>query len=238
MSYLAFFADITTALLLGAAIGFERQWRQRLAGLRTNALVALGAAAFVALSALAADGEPGADRTRIAAQVVSGIGFLGGGLILKEGLNVRGLNTAATLWCSAAVGSLAGMGLLVPACIAAALVLGANVALRPLVYLINRQPAEQALEVETCYLLEIACRARIESHIRNSLLQESAGDSVLLKSLLREAVSGDAGSVRLVAEVVTHGRNDRLIERIASRLSLEQGTSAVSWTVHAHAQAG
>lgn len=236
MIYLNFFADIAVALLLGAAIGLERQWRQRLAGLRTNALVALGAAAFVALSAIAADGEPGADRTRIAAQVVSGIGFLGGGLILKEGLNVRGLNTAATLWCSAAVGSLAGMGALIPATITAALVLGANVVLRPIVYLINRQPAGHALEVETCYQLEIACRTRVESHIRNSLLQEAAGDGLLLKSLLRETTD-DPGRVRLLAEIVTHGRNDRLIERIASRLSLEQGTTAVSWTVHAHPEA-
>jgi len=92
---------------LSAAIGFERQWRNRLAGLRTNTLVALGAASFVIFEGLI-PGE--ASPTRVAAQVVSGIGFLGAGLIFREGMSVRGLNTAATLWCSAAVGVLAGAG--------------------------------------------------------------------------------------------------------------------------------
>jgi putative Mg2+ transporter-C (MgtC) family protein len=235
MQYLDFFANIAVALLLGAGIGFERQWRQRLAGLRTNALVALGAGAFVALSALISVGNAAADPTRIAAQVVSGIGFLGGGLILKEGLNVRGLNTAATLWCSAAVGALAGAGDLIPATLAALLVLAANILLRPMGALINRQPIELALELEACYQIEITCRTRVENHIRNSLLQESASDGLLLKSLRRENLD-DPSRVRLIAEIVTQGRNDRLIERIASRLSLEQGTSAITWRAHQHQQ--
>ncbi len=99
--------NLGIATLLGACIGFERQWRQRMAGLRTNTLVAIGAASFVVFSGL----FPGEDSpTRMAAQVVSGIGFLGAGIIFREGLHVTGLNTAATLWCSAAVGLLAGSG--------------------------------------------------------------------------------------------------------------------------------
>jgi len=97
--------NLATAVALGGVIGFERQWRQRLAGLRTNTLVALGAASFVIYDNLF---SPDAAATRVAAQVVSGIGFLGAGIIFREGLNVRGLNTAATLWCSAAVGVLSG----------------------------------------------------------------------------------------------------------------------------------
>ena len=92
-------ADISlgVATLMGACIGFERQWRQRMAGLRTNTLVAIGAASFVVFAGLFPDeGSP----TRVAAQVVSGIGFLGAGIIFREGLQVSGLNTAATLWCS------------------------------------------------------------------------------------------------------------------------------------------
>src|ERR1700747_3010593 len=102
--------NLALAIVLGAGIGVERQWRQRLAGLRTNTLVALGAASFVMFAGL----YPGeASPTRVAAQVVSGIGFLGAGLIFREGMSVRGLNTAATLWCSAAIGVLAGGGSLV-----------------------------------------------------------------------------------------------------------------------------
>ena len=108
------------AFLLGGLIGFERQWRQRLAGLRTNTLVALGAAIFVLFAGL----FPGeASPTRVAAQIVSGIGFMGAGIIFKEGLNVRGLNTAATLWCSAAIGALCGAGFFFHALIATTFVI-------------------------------------------------------------------------------------------------------------------
>src|SRR5262249_19291588 len=84
--------NLVMAVVLGGVIGFERQWRQRLAGLRTNTLVWLGAAIFVVFAGQFSDASP----TRVAAQVVTGIGFLGAGVIWKEGLNVRGLNTAAT----------------------------------------------------------------------------------------------------------------------------------------------
>ena len=102
------------AFVLGTLIGAERQYRQRTAGLRTNALVAIGAAAFTDLGQrLGGDVE----SIRVIAYVVSGIGFLGAGVIMKEGMNVRGLNTAATLWCSAAVGAIAGSDMLAEAAI-------------------------------------------------------------------------------------------------------------------------
>lgn len=93
---------------MGTLIGVERQYRQRNAGLRTNILVAAGAAAFTVLSYSITTGS--GDPSRVAAQIVSGIGFLGGGLILKDGFTVRGLNTAATIWCSAACGTFSGVG--------------------------------------------------------------------------------------------------------------------------------
>ena len=97
--------SLFAAFVLGTLIGAERQYRQRSAGLRTNVLGCGGAAAFVDL-ANRIDGADGA--VRVIAYVVSGIGFLGAGAIMKEGLNVRGLNTAATLWATAAVGACAG----------------------------------------------------------------------------------------------------------------------------------
>ncbi len=107
MEMLELTGNVGLALLLGPVIGLERQLRQHPAGLRTNALVSVGAALFVSLSSLLDDKN---SPTRIAAYVVSEIGFLGGGVILKEGINVRGMNTAATLWCTAAVGTLVGSG--------------------------------------------------------------------------------------------------------------------------------
>jgi len=107
-SFLDSVAALGVAFVFGAMIGLERQYRQRSAGLRTMVLVALGAAAFVHLGGRIYGGE---GQTRIIAYVVSGIGFLGAGVIMKEGLQVRGLNTAATLWSTAAVGACAGAGL-------------------------------------------------------------------------------------------------------------------------------
>jgi len=135
------------ALLLGAIIGLERQWRQRMAGLRTAALVSLGAAGFVVFSASVSGDN---SSTRIAAQIVSGVGFLGAGVILHQGVNIVGLNTAATLWCSAMVGMFAGGGQLIASLIAGAFVVGANLLLRPIVRLINRQPLA-AVEIETIF---------------------------------------------------------------------------------------
>jgi putative Mg2+ transporter-C (MgtC) family protein len=126
MDLLTFAIRLAVAFALGAVVGFERQLRQGLTSARTNALVSVGAAQFVALSALLGAGDP----TRIAAQVVTGVGFIGAGVILHTGLHIRGLNTAATLWGAAAVGTLAGAGFLLESTIGAAFVLLANLVLR------------------------------------------------------------------------------------------------------------
>ena len=118
--------DLILALFLGATIGFERQWRKQPAGLHTNALVCLGSAAYVLVALLLVqDSSP----TRMAAQVVSGVGFICAGVIWHEGPTIRGLNTAATIWCTAAVGVLAGLDFVVMAILAAAVLLFANIAL-------------------------------------------------------------------------------------------------------------
>lgn len=122
-------ARLGAGIGLGTVIGFEPHYRARMAGLRTNALVAVGATLLVLLSAYRFSGAT-ADPTRVAAEIVSGIGFLGAGVIMRDGLNVRGLNTAATLWCSAAVGALAGAGMFTVALAGTVLVVVVKVALR------------------------------------------------------------------------------------------------------------
>lgn len=101
---------IGAALLSGLFIGVEREIRNKNAGLKTNALVSLGAAVFVLVS-FHFRGEPSVDITRVMGQVVTGIGFIGAGVILHTGTTVRGLTTAATVWCSAGAGCLAAAGL-------------------------------------------------------------------------------------------------------------------------------
>jgi len=212
------------ALLLGAVIGFERQWRQRMAGLRTNALVAVGAAGFVVFSAsVSNDNSP----TRVAAQIVSGIGFLGAGVILREGINVRGLNTAATLWCSAMVGTFAGAGQLVASIIAGAFVVLTNLFLRPLVRLVNRQPLG-AIEVETHYSVELRCHGQEEAHIRALLLQAASIAGLGLRRLTSENLD-DSPQVTVSALLVSPGRNDTALEQIIGRMSLEPYVTAAHW---------
>jgi putative Mg2+ transporter-C (MgtC) family protein len=122
---------LVLALVLGAAIGFERQIRKQPAGLHTNALVCMGSAAYVLVALLVTqDSSP----TRIAAQVVSGVGFICAGVIWHEGATTRGLNTAATIWCTAAVGVLAGLNFPLLAVVAAALLLAANITLHWVVH--------------------------------------------------------------------------------------------------------
>jgi len=226
MSHLDIAVRIVAAVVFGGAIGFERQWRQRGAGLRTNALVSTGAAAFVTLSMLTpAESSP----TRIAAQVVSGIGFLGAGVILREGLNIRGMNTAATLWCSAAVGALTGSGFFAVAAITTGVVVMTNTALRPLGPLIERHQAS-GTEVEVSYQLTATCREQNEHHLRALLLQAVTIDALMLRSLHSENVA-ESNTVRVQAQLVTDGRQDRRIEQLASRLSIEPGVTAVSWQV-------
>src|SRR6202030_4411503 len=112
ISTLQFAIRLLLAIAMGSAVGLERQWRQRMAGTRTNALVAAGAAAFV-MCGLLLDNDPSA-RGRIVSYVVSGVGFLGAGVIFQEGGNVCGLNTAATIWCSDANGVVGGTGAVSP----------------------------------------------------------------------------------------------------------------------------
>jgi putative Mg2+ transporter-C (MgtC) family protein len=219
-------ANLGLALLLGAIIGFERQWRQRLAGLRTNTLVALGAATFVVFENLFPnEGSP----TRVAAQVVSGIGFLGAGIIFREGLNVRGLNTAATLWCSAAIGVLAGAGAWMQAALAAILVVGVNLLLRPLVQRISRQPLSSA-ELPGGYVVTVVCRGEQEAHVRAVVLQGLTLGGLRLRRLDSADIEG-TDRVEVTAAVTAEGRPDSALEQIVGRLSLEPTVSAVRWRV-------
>ena len=119
---------LTVAAALGGSIGLERELRERQAGLRTHLVVCVGSALFTLVSAYAFV-SPKVDPTRIAAQIVSGIGFLGAGAIIRQGLSVRGLTTAATLWLVAAIGMASGAGYYDAAVIATA---GALFTLGPL----------------------------------------------------------------------------------------------------------
>jgi putative Mg2+ transporter-C (MgtC) family protein len=222
-----FAEHLMSALFLGATVGLERQWRQRMAGTRTNALVAAGAAAFVMCGFLL--GEDPSARGRIVSYVVSGVGFLGAGVIFKDAANVRGLNTAATIWCSAAIGALCGLGALNLAVVLATAVLFANMVLRPLAYRLH-PVLPQATPVETRYELLLACRLSVAAHIRALLLSTITGLPITLQSLHGEQ-DDDKEETHLRAELTTAGRNNEAVEQVVMRLSIENEVSSLSWSV-------
>lgn len=212
MNWMQFALNLTAAFILGSLIGAERQWRQRMAGLRTNALVATGAAMFVMLA------------SGLRHRLPRGRG------IMREGLTVRGLNTAATLWCSAAVGTLSGSGQIKLAAIGTAGVLLANFGLRPIARLIDRQPTEAESSTEVLYLLRLVCRSEGENHARALLLQMTQSLPLAPQSLHSEDLDA-TGKVEVRANFHSHSRQDAMLENVVGRMSLEPEITAVSWEV-------
>jgi len=222
-----FAGRMTAALFLGAVVGLERQWRQRTAGTRTNALVAAGASAFV-MASLLLPGDPGA-RARIASYVVSGVGFLGAGVIFKDSGNIRGLNTAATIWCSAAIGVLTGFGAPQFALMLAIAVIFTNTILRPLAYRLHPVLPE-AIPIITAYEVNLTCRASDEAHLRTLLLATITQASVSLQAIHSEDIES-SDRMRIRADLSTSGQKNEVLEQIVTRLSFEPGVSAVSWSI-------
>lgn len=224
MNTLEFAIRLLTALALGASIGFERQWHQKSAGLRTNTLVCLGSAAFVLLSI-----KIGGDATgRISSYIVSGIGFLGGGVIMKDGLTVRGINTAATIWCSASVGSLAALGFPSEAAITSGFIILTHVLLRPLGTKLN----SKTIRITTSeYLITIVCKTEIENYARIILMQSfNSSDKILLKSLTSNDTENSENTI-ISAEVYSATSQDSFIEKVVSRLTLEENVIKASWEI-------
>ncbi|MCP2259583.1 putative Mg2+ transporter-C (MgtC) family protein [Streptoalloteichus tenebrarius] len=217
-------ARLGLALALGAGIGLERQWRSRMAGLRTNALVSTGAALFVLFSALTpGDNSP----TRIASYVVSGVGFLGAGVIIRDRGNLRGINTAATVWGTAGVGVMAGGGHYPVAALGAVTIVLANVVLRPVAQRVDRREVQRDARPRS-FRLRAVCRDAEEAHIRALVVQSVAAGGFALCALDSEDIGG-TGRVAVTARLV--GQDSGQLEQAVSRLSLEPGISSVSWRV-------
>ncbi len=200
-------ARLAVAAGLGGAIGFERELREREAGLRTHILVCVGSALFTIVSAYGFRGflESGdqvirADPTRIAAQIVTGIGFLGAGAIIRQGLSVRGLTTAATLWVAAAIGIAAGAGYYSGAVLATVITIVALGPLRLLGYRVfeRLRPEERSIVIElrpgtrTTELLE-ALESR-DAHVEYFQLQDEHDRRTVTLTL-------DTPSEQLLAEL-------------------------------------
>ncbi len=216
--------NLLVALSCGALIGSERQVRQRMAGLRTNALVALGAASFVTFAALY---PTEVSPTRVAAQIVSGIGFLGAGIIFRDGFNVHGLNTAATLWCSAGVGMMAGAGAWLHALMLTAMVAFVNLGLRPVVKFLKRH-TKAGVPIGRAFRVSVTCTSGQEADTRSLMLRTLALGGLHLSDIALTVVDG-SGTILLSATVASDGLPDLVVEQAVQRLAAEPGLSRVAW---------
>ena len=219
--------SLFVAFVLGTLIGAERQYRQRSAGLRTNVLVSVGAAAFVDL----ANHLTGADGSvRVIAYVVSGIGFLGAGAIMKEGMNVRGLNTAATLWASAAVGSCAGADMVAQSVALTVFVLAGNTLLRPLVNAIDRIPLNEQSS-EATYEIVVTTDAKHAAEVRDFLNEQLQAANYPLRETKVVYRSND--NVEIAAMLVSLAVEAEELDAVVAALSKQPGVSYATWHVSA-----
>jgi putative Mg2+ transporter-C (MgtC) family protein len=215
--------SLFVAFILGTLVGAEREYRQRSAGLRTNTLVAVGAAAFVDLAQrIAGDAE----SVRVISYVVSGIGFLGAGVIMKDGANVRGLNTAATLWCSAAIGACAGSDMMAEAVLVTLFVLAGNTLLRPLVARIERAPVDEAT-MEARFELRAMTDPEHLAAVRRALIQRLNAANYPVGDIEVAERGDDVMEVTAVlvstAVVVTE------LERVTAEIAALPGVTDASW---------
>jgi len=217
--------SLFSAFVLGTIIGAERQYRQRGGGLRTHVLVALGAATFVDI-AQHLNGNPGA--VQVIAYVVSGVGFLGAGVIMKEGGNVWGLNTAATLWCSAAVGACAGADLIVEAVMLTAFVLAGNTLLRPLVKAINRAPINEAA-TEATYEVRVTAAADQRDEAREILQDQLDAAHYPVQDI--DVIDREQGDVELVATLSGTTADPRELDDVVALLESNPVVQNASWSL-------
>ena len=219
--------SLLTAFVFGTLIGAERQYRQRSAGLRTNVLVAVGAAAFVDL----ANHLTGAEGSvRVIAYVVSGIGFLGAGAIMKEGKNIRGLNTAATLWTSAAVGCCAGADMVAQAALLTIFVLGGNTLLRPLVNAIDRIPIDEK-STEASYDVLVTTDTGSVASIRELLLERLEAANYPVREI--DVVFRSADTAEIAATLVSQSIQPEELDAVVASLADQPGVRHATWSIRA-----
>lgn len=208
------FISLVAAFIFGGLIGLERQYRQRTAGLRTNVLVAVGAAIFVDL-ANRLQGNSGA--------VVSGVSFLGAGVIMREEGNVRGLNTAATLWGSSAVGATAGADLISEAFLATIFVLLANTLLRPVANVINRKPItiENVEMTNTLYVITERSQQR---KILTVLEEELKQSNILPRTLTVHTFGENEIQIKVILadNTIDTADLDQLVQRLSDLPAVQE----------------
>ncbi len=228
---LGFSLRLLIAIVLGFIVGLERQWTKHQAGILTNVIVCVGAYSYSAFSYIA--NQDNVDVTRIAAQIVCGIGFLGAGLILRDGTNIKGLSTAATIWATAAIGILCTLPNIIYSIIVAVAIVFLHLILHPLSAFINSKTQydkEKERKVECLYKISIKCTEESESDVRSCLVKIIRNkNGVLLHNL--ESNDSDDGNVKIRAYITTVKKNDDIVESIIAHIGKEEGIISAGWKI-------
>jgi putative Mg2+ transporter-C (MgtC) family protein len=223
------------AVLLGVAIGIERQWRSRLTGLQTMALVSMGAALFVVLGAYSF--HPNSNPAQVAGSIATGIGFLGGGVIVKQGMSVTGLNTAATLWATGAIGALAGAWMWREAVTGACIVIVVNGFLHPLGKRMDRVRFEPLREEQPAdHRIEVVCRTEAVDRVRARVIDVLGETGLQLRSIGAVPTSAPE-QTGVQAELGTDQRDDSQLENAVRILGGEPGVRSAAWSLQSETAA-
>lgn len=231
--------DITThlvvALVAGALIGIERSYHGRPAGFRTHVLVCLASALLMLVTTYQSHWFPGSeadivriDPTRMAQGIMTGIGFLGAGVIMKEGMNVRGLNTAATLWSSAAVGACAGADLAAQAAALTLFVIAGNTLLRPLVNAINRIPFDERSS-EATYSVRVTAGSAAADRLRDQLAERLEQADYPVAEVEVDTAEHTDDKVEIVATLVSTAIEPKELDEVVADLRRRPGVDYASW---------
>ncbi len=203
MDYTDFLLRISLSLLLGFLIGLERQLTNHSAGIRINTLLCLGTSFFMMFPMLYGTNQ----MFRVGSSIISGVGFLCSGVIFKGNNTVRGINTAATLWCTAAIGILVSTGMIVLAITATAALILSNIFLPPLARRIT--PLSYNDESEKQYRVSITCQENAELEIRSLLINGNPDKTLYLRNLQSGDVIGD--KVEIFAEYLSSGKQKNAV---------------------------
>ena len=226
MTIVQFFLNIGVALGLGGAIGLERQITGHSIGIRTGVLVCIGASVFTSFAYCVPDG----DVSRMAAQIISGVGVLGSGIIFKDGFNVRGINTAATIWCTAGIGVMAGAGLYLYAAAVTGCLIAVNIGLRLLSHeIVHWQITDDS---GGFFCLNLACSQEGEIEVREkivALLSKKKNDLISL-NCQKQASQTILFEAKFIYRGKKYIENN---ERIAGELLRLEPVRDVKWNVSA-----
>lgn len=218
-NYIEFLLQTLICFLLSSCIGIERQFRRRLVGLRTIILVSMGSFLFVRFSYA----FPGSDMTRVAAQIVAGIGFLGAGVIIKDNKSVKGLTTAATLWCAAAIGILCSANLLFEAAVGTLIVLFTNIVLRTVNSKINKLSGNINYNM---YNFTIVCEENTEKEVLKTIKNIAKKHESLINNIITNEIEN--GNIKIQLSLIDNSSNDSVSNDIMQSLAGRKDITSIS----------